>query len=172
MLTKKETTKSSAKTCKSVKTDTPLLNSQEQTNDCSHSSHNSALVCNTTKTTQTSQNSKNTQAPAKTYTTQLPAQQQCCEGTHDKKQNPKTKITVKFDTGFPNQLFIRGKGANLNWDKGQPLKNTKSDEWVWEFEAPFSTCEFKVLINDRIYENGTNHFVNAGSTILYTPSFN
>lgn len=89
----------------------------------------------------------------------------------DKKGTPKTRITVKYDAGFPNQLYIRGKGANLSWDKGQPLKNLRADEWVWETDAHFTNCEFKILINDRVYENGDNHHLNAGSNLLYTPNF-
>lgn len=91
--------------------------------------------------------------------------------TDKKNEHPKTRITIKYDTGFSNQIYVRGKGANLSWEKGQPLKNTKSDEWVWETDAQFTQCEFKVLINDRVYENGDNHLLNAGATLLYTPHF-
>lgn len=89
----------------------------------------------------------------------------------DKKSAAKTRVTIKFDVGFPNQLYIRGKGANLSWDKGQPLLNIKADEWLWETEAPFTQCEFKILINDRVYENGENHQIHSGSSIVYTPHF-
>lgn len=82
-----------------------------------------------------------------------------------------TRVTVKYDVGFGNQVFIRGKGADLSWDKGLPLENRKSDEWVWEIETPFSACEFKVLINDEHYEIGHNHPLTPGSQIQYTPKF-
>lgn len=87
------------------------------------------------------------------------------------KKGQKTRVTIKYDVGFKNQIYIRGKGANLSWEKGQPLKNVKADEWVWETDVPFSNCEFKVLINDRNYETGNNHFIAQGSSILYTPYF-
>lgn len=83
----------------------------------------------------------------------------------------KTKVTVKYDVGFPNQLYIRGKGGNLSWDKGISFKNVKSDEWVWETDTPFTQCEFKVLINDRIYESGDNHTLKQGASVVYTPKF-
>lgn len=86
-------------------------------------------------------------------------------------KGPKTKVIIKYDVGYANDLYIRGKGANLNWDKGLKLKNLKHDEWVWETDVPFSACEFKVLINDRIYETGTNHTLNSGSAITYSPRF-
>jgi hypothetical protein len=87
------------------------------------------------------------------------------------RKGPKTRIVVKFDVGFNNHLFIRGHGANLNWDRGVLLKNIKNDEWVWETDLPFTAGEFKVLINDRQYETGENHRLNCGATIQYTPRF-
>lgn len=89
----------------------------------------------------------------------------------EKKSHQKTRITVKYNVGYGNQLYIRGKGANLTWDRGIPLKNIKNDEWVWETDTSFSHCEFKVLINDRNYENGENHYLNQGASIIYTPHF-
>lgn len=83
----------------------------------------------------------------------------------------KTRITIKYDVGFSNSLYLRGKGANLSWDRGVPLKNVKNDEWVWETDAPFNTCEFKVLINDQRFEEGENHPLNPGGNISYTPRF-
>lgn len=82
-----------------------------------------------------------------------------------------TKITIKYDVGFNNIVYIRGEGADLSWKKGKPLKNVKADEWVWESDKPFSQMEFKVLINDEKYEAGENHHLAGGSTISYTPSF-
>lgn len=82
-----------------------------------------------------------------------------------------TRVVVKYDIGFSNTMYIRGKGGNLSWDKGIPLKNTKNDEWVWETDLNFSNAEFKVLINDKIYEAGYNHTLQSGSTLEYTPQF-
>lgn len=88
------------------------------------------------------------------------------------KRKGTTRIIVKYDVGFGNSLFIRGKGANLSWDQGILLANQKPDEWIWETDVPFSACEFKVLINDSDFEIGENHPLTAGSTIQYTPKFN
>jgi hypothetical protein len=111
------------------------------------------------------------QPPARTYPSQSTKQHSDMHTESYHKNTSKTRITIKYDVGYPNQLFIRGKGANLNWDKGQLLKNIKRDEWVWETDAHFTNCEFKILINDRVYENGDNHHLNAGSTLVYTPHF-
>lgn len=89
----------------------------------------------------------------------------------ESRKGGKTKIVVKYDVGFNNSLFLRGKGASLSWEKGIPLKNIRPDEWVWETEAPFSTCEFKVLINDKQYETGENHRLTSGTQMQYTPQF-
>jgi hypothetical protein len=89
----------------------------------------------------------------------------------ERKIGPTTRITIQYDVGFSNSIFIRGKGATLSWDKGLPLKNTKANEWVWETTIPFTTCEFKVLINDKEYEIGDNHLLTCGASIHYTPKF-
>ena len=82
-----------------------------------------------------------------------------------------TKITIKYDAGFGNILTIRGQGANLNWSEGVQLKNVNPDEWTWETEQPFTSCEFKVLLNDHTYEQGHNHQLTKGSHLQYTPKF-
>jgi hypothetical protein len=87
------------------------------------------------------------------------------------KKSGTTKVVIKYDCGFGNTLYIRGKGANLSWDKGHPITNTNKDEWTWESATPFQTCEFKVLINDHAYEQGHNHILACGSSFQYTPAF-
>lgn len=83
----------------------------------------------------------------------------------------KTRITINYDVGFNNHLFLRGQGAGLSWEKGVKLKNVKADEWAWETTLPFECCEFKVLINDQHYEIGENHQIKGGSSIKYAPRF-
>lgn len=91
--------------------------------------------------------------------------------------NPKNKVTslgtvtIKYDVGFSNAFYIRGKGAGLSWDKGVPLKNIGPDEWIWEPLQSFNECEFKVLINDERYETGENRHMICGANVTYTPSF-
>jgi hypothetical protein len=91
--------------------------------------------------------------------------------TNSAQKNTKTRIVIKYDVGFNNSLYLRGNGHSLSWEKGIPLKNSKTDEWVWESDQPFSSLEFKVLINDKQYEAGDNHKVLCGGTIQYTPRF-
>ncbi len=80
-----------------------------------------------------------------------------------------TRVVVKCDVGFPNQVYLRGEGAGLNWNKGVKLTCTKADEWIWETSQPFTRGEFKVLINDKIYEEGGNHELRPGHNVTFTP---
>ena len=61
------------------------------------------------------------------------------------KKGKKTVTKVNYDVGFPNVLYMRGNGGNLNWERGVPLTNVKADEWVWETDLDFTEGEFKVL---------------------------
>jgi hypothetical protein len=87
------------------------------------------------------------------------------------KKCTRTHVVVNYDVGYNNTVAIRGKGPGLSWDKGITLKNTKHDEWIWETDSQFNTCEFKVLINDTHYEIGENHPISCGACIKYTPKF-
>ena len=84
-----------------------------------------------------------------------------------------TRVTVKYDVGFPNQLFLRGEGPDLewSWEEGIPLKNVAPDTWVWETRKSFGEASFKVLVNDEQFEHGENHKIAQGSSLEYTPSF-
>lgn len=82
-----------------------------------------------------------------------------------------TRVVIHCDVGFNNSIFIRGSGASLSWDKGIVLLNTRPDEWVWETDQSFNSCEFKVLINDSQYERGDNHILTCQNCLEYTPQF-
>lgn len=83
-----------------------------------------------------------------------------------------TKITVKCNCGFPNNLYLRGEGIpGINWKNGVLMKCTKSDEWIWETDVPFDHAQIKVVLNDKQYEVGPNHPLDCGKTITFSPSF-
>lgn len=124
-----------------------------------------------TPKTSASATTETTPKPAAATSKTTTAKPAAAETATPKKTQQKTKITVKFDAGFPNQLYIRGKGANLNWNKGEKLQNVKPDEWVWETASNFILCEFKILINDEHYEKGENRKLYEGSSIHFTPHF-
>ena len=100
------------------------------------------------------------------------AQNEVANSTKNSTGKTVTKITVKYNCGFPNNLFIRGEGIQgLNWEKGVALKNVKADEWTWETDKPFNKAKFKILLNDMHYENGENHIPDCGKQITCTPKF-
>lgn len=83
-----------------------------------------------------------------------------------------TKITVKFDCGFANKLFIRGEGIEgLSWEKGALMECVNSDEWAWETDKHFKNAKFKILVNDEQYETGENHITSCGKPVCVTPTF-
>jgi hypothetical protein len=82
-----------------------------------------------------------------------------------------TRIQIKCDVGFGNFLTIRGQGGELSWEKGLQLKNISTDDWLFETNKSFTEIEFKVLINDSLYENGPNHMIEHGNQIQYRPKF-
>ena len=99
---------------------------------------------------------------------------QSCSTSIDttKNKSGSTKIIIKYNCGFPNNLFIRGEGlSGLNWDRGVAMKNVKSDEWMWETDKPFNKAQFKILLNDRVYEQGPNHSIECGKTGIFAPKF-
>jgi hypothetical protein len=113
-----------------------------------------------------------TEPCASQLTSPLPKSASTCCQTHSAKAGARiTRITVKYDVGFTNELYVRGVGPGLSWNKGIKLRNRKADEWVWETDQPFERGEFKVLINDAHYEKFDNHKLSPGADIVYTPAF-
>ncbi len=88
-----------------------------------------------------------------------------------KRPAKKTVIFVECDCGFNNHLFIRGEGAGLSWHHGQQLINNKSDEWVFEIAHVEPCIEFKILLNDQVFEIGENHKVKKGQKYQVKPKF-
>ncbi|MGK5595176.1 MAG: hypothetical protein ACSNEK_07460 [Parachlamydiaceae bacterium] len=85
--------------------------------------------------------------------------------------NPITQLKIRYNVGYPNNLFIRGQGAGLSWEKGVPLRNISSEEWLWETNEIFPYCHYKILINDQHYEVGDNHELRCGSSTEHRPHF-
>ncbi len=82
-----------------------------------------------------------------------------------------TRITVKYDAGLGNSLFIRGEPPLLNWEKGIALKNTGSDTWVFETEGNFPSLKYKIVLNDNRFEQGEDHKTDCGKKEEISPRF-
>lgn len=103
-----------------------------------------------------------------------------CSNTHAKASHStstsktsmkKTTLCVKANVGWGNQLFIRGEGANLSWEKGTPMKNVSENEWSWTSNTADQCITFKVLVNDQAWSVGDNYCMEAGMAITLEPSF-
>ena len=82
-----------------------------------------------------------------------------------------TRVIAKFDAGWGNQLYIRGLGGSLDWQKGVPMQSISEDEWIWEQMVPDGTVAFKVLVNDQNWAVGEGLVVSAGDTVICRPIF-
>jgi hypothetical protein len=82
-----------------------------------------------------------------------------------------TTITARINTGFGNALYVRGDGPGLSWDNGVPMTCISSDEWQLTLPESSRAINFKVLINDTTWSNGTDFTVAAGDRVTITPAF-
>ena len=83
----------------------------------------------------------------------------------------KTSIIARVDVGFGNQLYVRGTGADLSWEKGLQLENVSSYEWAFATTKAKSAVTFKFLINDELWAEGDNIIVAEGATSISSPVF-
>lgn len=83
----------------------------------------------------------------------------------------KTSIIARVDVGFGNQLYVRGTGADLSWEKGLQLDNVSSYEWAFATTKAQSDVTFKFLINDELWAEGGNIIVAEGATSISSPVF-
>jgi hypothetical protein len=84
-----------------------------------------------------------------------------------------TRITLKYDAGKGNRLTVRGTGPGLSWDRGVNMTYLGDNIWIWETQAEFQNCEFKILLNDEKYEIDPNRTLKHGdkSELQYAPRF-
>ena len=82
-----------------------------------------------------------------------------------------TTITAKIDVGFGNSLSIRGEGAGLSWEKGEPLLCVDGSTWVWSRPAASEPVTFKLLLNDQVWCGGQNFTAAAGEHAQVIPVF-
>jgi hypothetical protein len=81
-----------------------------------------------------------------------------------------TTIEAKIDVGFGNQLFARGQGAGLSWERGTPLACVDSKTWRLQVPAT-DKLTFKLLLNDAVWSQGEDLTAAPGSRVQVTPKF-
>ena len=81
-----------------------------------------------------------------------------------------TTIAAKIDVGFGNNLFVRGQGAGLSWERGTPLTCVGGDTWQWQAKAG-EKIAFKLLLNDAVWAQGDDVVVTPGKRVEVAPTF-
>ena len=82
----------------------------------------------------------------------------------------KTTIEAKIDVGFGNNLFLRGQGAGLSWDRGIPLTCVDGKTWQWSAKAN-DKLTFKLLLNDTVWAKGADMVAVPGQKVEVAPAF-
>ncbi len=82
-----------------------------------------------------------------------------------------TTIAARIDVGLGNELFIRGEGNGLSWEKGQLLKCIDSTTWIWTSTQAETKLIFKLLLNDQVWSLGDDLAVEPGQKVEVTPTF-
>lgn len=84
--------------------------------------------------------------------------------------NPEVTIEAKIDVGFGNNLFLRGQGGGLSWERGTPLKCLNAQTWQWSGKAD-ANLRFKLLLNDSVWAHGEDLVASPGQRVQITPAF-
>jgi hypothetical protein len=79
-------------------------------------------------------------------------------------------IKAKIDVGFGNNLFVRGQGAGLSWERGVPLTCVDGQTWQWSAKAD-DRLTFKLLLNDQVWAKGEDLVATPGQKIEVVPMF-
>jgi len=82
-----------------------------------------------------------------------------------------TTLRIHYDAGWENRLFVRGDGPSLDWEKGIEATWRNGNVWMVKFPNPEGITEFKVLINDTVWNIGSNYRVESGETHDFYPHF-
>lgn len=82
-----------------------------------------------------------------------------------------TRIIARVDVGFGNQLYIRGENGGLDWERGILMENISPYEWSFTTHYPAKQIEFKFLLNDELWSEGSNLKIAAGKESVSSPTF-
>jgi hypothetical protein len=79
-------------------------------------------------------------------------------------------IDVKMDVGFGNAIFLRGQGSGLTWDRGIPLVCVDGKTWRWA-QTVNTPIKFKILLNDKVWSEGSDLTIAPGQKLEVAPHF-
>jgi hypothetical protein len=83
-----------------------------------------------------------------------------------------TSITAQIDIGFGNQLYLRGEGPGLSWDRGVLMNCVSDTQWQLTLAESARPIVFKFLVNDLSWSAGVDNYTAApGASVVLTPTF-
>jgi len=80
-------------------------------------------------------------------------------------------LRVHYDTGYGNNIKIRGSKSPLSWNVGISATWTTGNVWVASWSDSAGDVDVKPLINDATWSVGANYRVRAGTTVDIYPYF-
>ncbi len=86
---------------------------------------------------------------------------------------PSSTATLQIEAliGVTNQLYLRGDGPGLSWDKGLPLEITGIGRWQWKCEGLTEPVKIHVYRNDKDPAEGGPVTLKPGKTQILRPVF-
>lgn len=80
----------------------------------------------------------------------------------ERPQGKRTRLSIRGDASKGTDFMIHGTGPGMTWQRGVDLKKIGDDLWIWETSRFFNNFEYKVVINNNLWECGPNHRVQYG----------
>lgn len=81
-----------------------------------------------------------------------------------------TEIRVKCKVPFGHTLTVRGQGGGLDWGCGKVLIQQDEETYVHRMEGVVGRVEYKILLDDHLWEGGTDRVIEAEKSQEITPS--
>jgi hypothetical protein len=88
-----------------------------------------------------------------------------------RKCEPPTIIEAHVELGLHFNLFVRGQGGGLTWEKGTPLAHVNPHTWIWAQARLHGRVVFQLLLDDLVWARGPNRVLEAGRRIEVAPDF-
>jgi hypothetical protein len=85
----------------------------------------------------------------------------------------KPKTTLEILSALPEEakLFVRGSGGGLSWDRGVELRKVGTNTWEFPPLEETGPIEYKLLVDDALWEQGPNHMLSRGTNVSIDPVF-
>lgn len=83
-----------------------------------------------------------------------------------------TVLTVNALIGIGNKPYLRGSGAGLNWEIGQPMNFQSIGKWEWTVSDEMEdVIEIQVYCNDQDPDQSGKHRLQPGEKLQISPKF-